>query len=293
MVYSMTGYGKSEVWHNQSKIQLEIKTVNHRFLDMSLKMPQLLNPYEDRIKSVIRSFFKRGRIELYLTIEGNDLTNYGIKINWPLLKQYEQALQIIRTTFPDTADRLIQGLPEFSDVLQVTEITEQDDSSYQQIIDMLRSTCQSVQSMRLAEGEKLAQDVRERVASINQLLKKLAKQRDVAKEGHYLRMVERLNELLAKNNLVQDDRFYQELAILAEKGDISEEITRIDSHLTQIRLLLEQPGEIGRKMDFITQELFREANTIGSKANDPTINEYVVELKATVEKIKEQVQNIE
>ena len=293
MVYSMTGYGQTEVWHNQSKIQLEIKTVNHRFLDLSLKMPQLLNPYEDRIKSVIRSFFKRGRIELYVTIEGNDLNNQGITINWPLLKQYEQALQDIQATYPVTADQLIQGLPEFTDVLQVTETTEQDDSFYQQIIDMLTSTCQSVQSMRLAEGEKLAQDVTERVESIEQLVKKLAKQRDVAKEGHYQRMVDRLNELLAKNNLAQDDRFYHELAILAEKGDISEEITRIDSHLTQIRLLLEQPGEIGRKMDFITQELFREANTIGSKANDPTINEYVVELKATVEKIKEQVQNIE
>ena len=293
MVYSMTGYGQTEVWHNQSKIQLEIKTVNHRFLDLSLKMPQLLNPYEDRIKSVIRSFFKRGRIELYVTIEGNDLNNQGITINWPLLKQYEQALQDIQATYPVTADQLIQGLPEFTDVLQVTETTEQDDSFYQQIIDMLTSTCQSVQSMRLAEGEKLAQDVTERVESIEQLVKKLAKQRDVAKEGHYLRMVERLDELLAKNNLARDDRFYYELAILAEKGDISEEITRIDSHLTQIKLLLEQPVEIGRKMDFITQELIREANTIGSKANDPIINEYVVELKATVEKIKEQVQNIE
>ena len=293
MVYSMTGYGQTEVWHNQSKIQLEIKTVNHRFLDLSLKMPQLLNPYEDRIKSVIRSFFKRGRIELYVTIEGNDLNNQGITINWPLLKQYEQALQDIQATYPVTADQLIQGLPEFTDVLQVTETTEQDDSFYQQIIDMLTSTCQSVQSMRLAEGEKLAQDVTERVESIEQLVKKLAKQRDVAKEGHYLRMVERLDELLAKNNLARDDRFYYELAILAEKGDISEEITRIDSHLTQIKLLLEQSVEIGRKMDFITQELIREANTIGSKANDPIINEYVVELKATVETIKEQVQNIE
>ena len=128
MVYSMTGYGQTEVWHNQSKIQLEIKTVNHRFLDLSLKMPQLLNPYEDRIKSVIRSFFKRGRIELYVTIEGNDLNNQGITINWPLLKQYEQALQDIQATYPVTADQLIQGLPEFTDVLQVTETTEQDDS---------------------------------------------------------------------------------------------------------------------------------------------------------------------
>lgn len=293
MVYSMTGYGQIEKWHGETKIQLEIKTVNHRFLDLSLKMPQFLNPYEDQIKSVIRSFFNRGRIELYLTIEGNDFNQQTITVNWPLLKQYQEALTTIQTTYPETANQLIRGLPEFTDVLQVIEKTEQNDSFYIQIIDMLKSACQSVQAMRSAEGEKLAQDISKRVGKIDQLVKQLTDQREITKDQHYSRMVDRLNELLTKNNLTEDDRFYRELAILAEKGDISEEITRIDSHLIQIKLLLDQSGEVGRKMDFITQELIREANTISSKANDPLISEYVIELKATVEKIKEQVQNIE
>ncbi|GAA4063221.1 YicC/YloC family endoribonuclease [Amphibacillus indicireducens] len=293
MVYSMTGYGQTEKWYGETKIQLEIKTVNHRFLDLSLKMPQMLNPYEDQIKSVLRSFFIRGRIELFLTIEGNDFNQQTITVNWPLLEQYQHALTAIQTTYPKTANQLIRGLPEFTDVLQVIEKTDQDDSFYEQIIEMLKTTCQSVQSMRLAEGEKLAQDISQRVEKIDQLVKQLTDQRDVAKDQHYARMVTRLNELLAKNNLTQDERFYRELAILAEKGDISEELTRINSHLIQIKLLLEQSGEVGRKMDFITQELIREANTISSKANDPLISGYVIELKSTVEKIKEQVQNIE
>lgn len=293
MVHSMTGYAQIESWYNQTKVSLEIKTVNHRFLDISLNIPHLLNPYEDKLKSVIRSFFHRGRIDLYLSIEGNDVNQQKIEANWELINQYNKIIHQIQDQYPQTSDQLLRGLPAFSDLLQVTEIADASDDFLNFILEMLQSACQSVNEMRQIEGKRLAQDIHERVYTIYSLVQKLTNQRKIAKDQHYQRMVDRLNELLTKNNLTQDDRFYHELAILAEKGDISEEITRIHSHLKQIELLLDKQGEIGRKMDFITQELIRESNTIGSKANDPLISEYVVELKATVEKIKEQVQNIE
>ena len=293
MVKSMTGYGHVDHRHEDAKINLEIRTVNHRFLDLSLKFPSVFNPYEDQIKAILSKQFKRGRIELTINSEGSGLGNQSIDVNWPLLEQYNQAFQSIQSRYPDTAQMMINGLPDLTDIFQVTENHVVDQKFIDIVLEMVEKACVQVNKMRSIEGQKLAEDIERRISRLKELVNNLTEQREIIKKQHYQRMVDRLNDLLSKNDLTQDDRFYRELAVLAEKGDLTEELIRIDSHIDQIGLLLNQSGEVGRKLDFITQELIREANTIGSKANDPMISEYVVDLKATIEKIKEQVQNIE
>jgi len=293
MVKSMTGYGHVDYRHEDAKINLEIRTVNHRFLDLSLKFPSVFNPYEDQIKAILSKQFKRGRIELTINSEGSGLGHQSIDVNWLLLDQYNQAFQSIQSRYPDTAQMMVNGLPDLTDIFQVTENNVVDQKFIDIVLEMVEKACVQVNKMRSIEGQKLAEDIERRISRLKELVNNLTEQREIIKKQHYQRMVDRLNDLLSKNDLTQDDRFYRELAVLAEKGDLTEELIRIDSHIDQIALLLNQSGEVGRKLDFITQELIRESNTIGSKANDPMISEYVVDLKATIEKIKEQVQNIE
>lgn len=289
----MTGYGHVDHRHEDAKINLEIRTVNHRFLDLSLKFPSVFNPYEDQIKAILSKQFKRGRIELTINSEGSGLGHQSIDVNWLLLDQYNQAFQSIQSRYPDTAQMMVNGLPDLTDIFQVTENHVVDQKFIDIVLEMVEKACVQVNKMRSIEGQKLAEDIERRISRLKELVNNLTEQREIIKKQHYQRMVDRLNDLLSKNDLTQDDRFYRELAVLAEKGDLTEELIRIDSHIDQIALLLNQSGEVGRKLDFITQELIRESNTIGSKANDPMISEYVVDLKATIEKIKEQVQNIE
>lgn len=289
----MTGFGQVKRMVGETKLNVEVKTVNHRFLDISLKMPSLFNPYEEQIKAVIRSHFKRGRIELSISSEGKSLENQTIMINWVLLDQYHHAIESIKTSYPETFQLLTKGLPEFTDVLQVTKVEQEDDLLFDEIIEMIKEACTYVKQMRFTEGKKLVDDIHNRVEQIKASIDKLAELRSDIKDKHYQRMIERLNDLLTNQGISQDDRFYHELAIIAEKGDLTEELIRIDSHISQIESLLKTDGEIGRNLDFISQELIREANTVGSKANDSIISEYVIELKATIEKVKEQVQNIE
>jgi len=289
----MTGYGHVDYRHEDAKINLEIRTVNHRFLDLSLKFPSVFNPYEDQIKAILSKQFKRGRIELTINSEGSGLGHQSIDVNWLLLDQYNQAFQSIQSRYPDTAQMMVNGLPDLTDIFQVTENHVVDQKFIDIVLEMVEKACVQVNKMRSIEGQKLAEDIERRISRLKELVNNLTEQREIIKKQHYQRMVDRLNDLLSKNDLTQDDRFYRELAVLAEKGDLTEELIRIDSHIDQIALLLNQSGEVGRKLDFITQELIRESNTIGSKANDPMISEYVVDLKATIEKIKEQVQNIE
>ncbi|MBM7540519.1 YicC/YloC family endoribonuclease [Amphibacillus cookii] len=293
MVKSMTGYGEVDLVLDQTKIKVEIKSVNHRFLDLSIKMPRSIDKYEEQIKQLMRTYFIRGRIECYIHIFDERIANQTVAVNWSLLEQYDDALQRISNQYPDSAQALLTLLPELTDVFQIAEPDEIEAKLVSQMLDAVNSACQRVNDMREAEGSKLAEDVKYRIITARNITAELTHLREQVKTHHYERMLERLNALLMKQGLKQDERFYYELASLAEKGDLTEELVRIQSHIEQMETLLEQPNETGRKLDFIVQEMIREANTIGAKANDPSISEYVIELKATIEKIKEQVQNIE
>ncbi len=289
----MTGFGRSEIELTNGRLIVEIKSVNHRFLDMSLHLPKVFNPYEQAIKHMIQKYFRRGRIELYLMIENGAFTEQTVTINWALLDQYHKALQDISSRFTDQAEWLLPKLPELTDIFQLVEKSELDQELVKQVISTIEATCLQVNQMREQEGQALMADISSRINVISDTVLELTDQREQIRHAYYNRMVERLDKLLEHHNIKREDRFFQELAILAEKGDITEELTRINSHLNQMKELFVQSNEIGRKLDFIVQELGREANTIGAKANDVKIGTQVVWLKAEIEKVKEQVQNIE
>ncbi|SEN61515.1 TIGR00255 family protein [Amphibacillus marinus] len=293
MLNSMTGYGSVTVSVEYGEAVIEIKTVNHRFLDIVVNADRSLQMIESQIKPIIKKFFNRGRVELFIHIDQQLIKTQALKPNWAMLDQYNQFINDLSSHYADNANQLISKLPDFDHTFSIKEADQINEPIIASILAAVETACVQVNEMRKIEGSKLTLELKDRFNQIDNLINQMTQLRGQVKEQHFLRMKERMELLLSTQGLDYTDRFYHELAILAEKGDITEELVRIDSHLSQSRGLLAQAGVVGRKLDFIVQELMREANTIGSKANDSRISEYVIELKSALEKIKEQVQNIE
>lgn len=289
----MTGYGSVTVSVEYGEAVIEIKTVNHRFLDIVVNADRSLQMIESQIKPIIKKFFNRGRVELFIHIDQQLIKTQALKPNWAMLDQYNQFINDLSSHYADNANQLISKLPDFDHTFSIKEADQINEPIIASILAAVETACVQVNEMRKIEGSKLTLELKDRFNQIDNLINQMTQLRGQVKEQHFLRMKERMELLLSTQGLDYTDRFYHELAILAEKGDITEELVRIDSHLSQSRGLLAQAGVVGRKLDFIVQELMREANTIGSKANDSRISEYVIELKSALEKIKEQVQNIE
>lgn len=288
----MTGFGQAEEKIDQTTISIEIKTVNHRFLDFSFKMPREFLALEDAVKKKIRQYFNRGRIELFINISGDGIRSKSIQVNWDLLNQYLNALEEIKN------QKSISGDIEFEDILQLEGIFIEneegnvDESLKEKLLTTLEEVLQKVQSMRQEEGKALKKDVLSRIDEVKRLTNELKEHIPAYQEEYRVKIKERIKEHLSEGQ--QDEsRIVQEVAILVDKADISEEITRLLSHTEQVQDTLELHQPIGRKLDFIAQELLRETNTIGSKSNNIQISKIVVALKSEIEKIKEQVQNIE
>ncbi|MGP4072594.1 YicC/YloC family endoribonuclease [Piscibacillus sp. B03] len=292
MVNSMTGFGQIEEKIDQTTISIEVKTVNHRFLDFSFKMPREFLRLEDSMKKKIRQYFNRGRVELYINISGEGVRSKSIQVNWDLLNQYLSALDDIKER------KSISGDLEFEDILQLegifieTEQGEVDELLKEKVLHTLEQVLQQVKAMRQEEGKALKQDVLTRISEIKRLTIELKDHIPAFQEEYRIKIQDRIQEHM-KDGQHDESRVVQEVAILVDKADISEEITRLLSHVEQVEDTLAMHQPIGRKLDFITQELLRETNTIGSKSNHIQISQIVVALKSEIEKIKEQVQNIE
>ncbi|PKR78565.1 YicC family protein [Halalkalibacillus sediminis] len=292
MVKSMTGFGSASGKFEETTVTIEIKTINHRFLDYSLKMPRDLMQLEDSIRKRIQEVCSRGRVEFYVNISGEPLRSRTLKVDWDLLQQYSDRMEEISDHTP------IQGELEMKDLLNIeglflmeeaTDINEEFKNFFIRLVDEALSI---VSSMRSREGESLEVDVKSRLTSILESAEYLKQRSPEFQQNFQDKVTARIEESL--NDTSKDEvRIIQEVALLAEKGDITEEITRIISHVKQFEETLDLEEPIGRKLDFISQELLREANTIGSKSNDVSISKVVVDLKSEIEKIKEQVQNIE
>ncbi|SDB87977.1 TIGR00255 family protein [Pelagirhabdus alkalitolerans] len=293
MINSMTGYGQSEVNINGEHYLIEVKTINHRFLDIALHIPNSFNPYLEKINRELKQFFNRGRIEVNMTKIASEKDHDSISIDWTQVARYDQAFKAIRANYPETGDDLIAKMPEIESFLYEDVSFELDEHHLEQLLNAINESSQKAVQMRLSEGEELYEDICYQTERLEDLVESIDSKRDQIKSIHYERMVNRLNQLLEKNGLKHESEYYRELAILAEKGDLTEEIIRIRSHIDQMRELYKQSVPVGRKLDFIVQELMREANTTASKANDPLISHLVVDLKSVVEKIKEQIQNVE
>ncbi|GGB29679.1 YicC family protein [Virgibacillus dakarensis] len=293
MVRSMTGYGRDVVHIGKTTVTVEIKSVNHRFLDFNIKIPHTLLLLEEKIKEIVRSFFNRGRIELYISVDGEGFAQNILETDWKLLDQYMGQLQQVKERYQLTGEIPMSTLLSIPELFSVRQTAEQSELELDMVIKSIEAACVQVKQMRENEGEKLLTDIVARMNIIRELVSSLKTRREHVIDEYRERISARIEDHLDGAMDIDKSRLYQEIALLAEKGDITEEITRLGSHIDQFFTTIEKDGQVGRRLDFILQEMHRETNTIGSKSTDPKISEWVVSIKSELEKMKEQVQNIE
>ncbi|MGI8315063.1 YicC/YloC family endoribonuclease [Halobacillus mangrovi] len=293
MVKSMTGYGKKSIEVAETRLHVEIRSVNHRFLDISAKMPRNLMFIEEKLKRKIREVLSRGRIDLFITVEGQSIFEKKVDVDWRILDQYVEKLKQIKAHYDLTEHISIDMVTKLENVFSVQEIEENTNELQEALTSSIEEALNRLIVMRTAEGERLKSDLHQRITKVSSLLEKLEARRPYVVEEYKERIRARIEEYTKEEIQPDDTRILQEVGLLAEKGDVTEEFTRMHSHLSQFSKILTLEEPIGRRLDFIVQEMHREVNTIGSKSNDAKLTEWVVDLKNEIEKMKEQVQNIE
>lgn len=293
MVKSMTGFGKSTLSKEKREYQMEIKSVNHRYLDITIKMPKTLSYLEDEIKKEISSKIKRGKVDVYITYENGSQEGRNITINKELAKLYINQLKELAQE-EQISDKIeVMEIAKLPDILSI-KVDEEDEKIKQEVIELTQEATDKISQMRKTEGEKIAQDLLERINKIESKIIEISKKSTGLIGEYVVKLEKRIKEIL-KTEDVDKSRLAQEVVIYADKCSIEEEITRLKSHIFQFRNLITSNNEepIGKKIDFLIQEMNRETNTIGSKANNLEIVNGVIEIKTQLEDIREQVQNIE
>ena len=287
----MTGYGKSNMSKNLREYQVEIKSVNHRYLDISIKMPRTLSYLEEEIKKIISAKLSRGKVDVFVTFNNNSLEGRDIKINTEIARMYIKELRNLAESEGIIADIPVTEISKLPDVLTIQ--TNQDDETIkEELIEVTQNAVANLLEMRKIEGEKIAQDLHSRINEIEGKVKKIASLSTGLIEEYVVKLNTRIKELL-KDQEIDEARLAQEVVIYADKCSIQEEVTRLDSHIYQFRELLNSNDAVGKKLDFMIQEMNRETNTIGSKANNLEITNEVINIKTQLENVREQVQNIE
>jgi uncharacterized protein (TIGR00255 family) len=292
MLKSMTGYGRAEGETGLGKVLVETRSVNHRYSDINIKLPRQLASFETRIKELIRSYVSRGRVDVSLKIDSGEGEKTQLSVDLHLARQYYGALQALKENLQLKDEVTLSMLAGAKDLIKAKEEVGDIELYWQEMIPVFKESLLELDRMKRSEGEVLGKDLQNRLESIRQLLQEIKHFFPLRLEAYQNRLRERIRSLLSGIE-VDPNRFQQEVAFMAERADVTEEIVRMDSHLAQFALLAEGEEPVGRKMDFFLQEIHREINTLSSKANDAEISQRVVEIKSELEKIREQVQNIE
>ncbi|WP_307474681.1 YicC/YloC family endoribonuclease [Cytobacillus purgationiresistens] len=290
MVASMTGYGQGKKENKYFSITIEVKTVNHRFTEYFLRMPKQFLKLEDQIKKKLGQYIKRGRIEVYATIEGRGMNRRKVSIDWELLEEYYQSITQVKKKYQLNSEPAIQDFLR-DDLISIIEVEEGSEEIDQIILSAVAEAAEKLKNMRLDEGLELEKDLRHQLDLLGSCTKRLYELADAVVNQYEDRLKKRMQEY--SSGMIDESRIITEVAIFADKADINEELTRLTSHRNQFAKALDLQEPVGRKLDFMIQEMNREVNTIGSKANNSTIASEVVEMKGLLEKMKEQVQNIE
>ena len=294
MIKSMTGFGRSEYSDGKRNITVEIKSVNHRYCDVSVKMPRRYGFVEDKVKSAVKSKLRRGKIDVSIMVENITENDINIKLNEPIARQYYENLKALQDSFELCGEISLKLLATMPDVMKAIPDVEDEEEMTKAILIPVEEAASNLEKMRQVEGEKLAEDLLVKKDNVKARLDKIEERAPSVVADYTVRLRERIAELLEGNADVPEERILTEAAIFADKCSIDEEITRLNSHLMQLDKIVKSADEgEGKKLDFLVQEMNREANTIGSKANDITITNYMLEIKSEIEKIREQVQNIE
>ncbi len=291
MIKSMTGYGKANLEKNERRYQVEIKTVNHRYLDISVKTPRQLSYLEEPIKKAIGNKVKRGKVDVFVTFENNSLEGQEIKINTELASAYIKELKKLAESENILADIQVNDIARYPDVLNIKN-NQDDEIIKQELLEVSQIAIDNLIEMRQVEGTKMAEDIKQRLEYIQEKVKEISKLSTGLIEEYVVKLEERLKQIL-KGQEIDQARLAQEVVIYADKCSVEEEVTRLNSHISQFHNLINSNEPIGKKLDFIIQEMNRETNTIGSKANNLEITDRVIDLKTQIEDIREQIQNIE
>ena len=294
MIKSMTGYGRSEYNDGKRNIIVEIKSVNHRYNDITFKMPRRYSFVEDRLKNLVKDVLRRGKIDVSIIVENITEEDTQIKMNAIVAEQYINNLKELQENFNLTGELDLQFISTLPDVMKSVPVIEDEEYIYQSFSVPLKEALEKLDDMRILEGEKLAKDIIMRSNLIRDYLKQIEERAPQVPIEYKDRLTERIKELLGNNVEIPEDRIVMEATIFADKSNITEELVRLDSHISQLNHIINNSNQPdGRKLDFLVQEMNREVNTIGAKANDLKITGCVVEIKSELEKIREQVQNIE
>ncbi|NLK42815.1 MAG: YicC family protein [Tissierellia bacterium] len=293
MLKSMTGYGRGEFANEFFSIIIEIKSVNHRYGDIVVKMPRHINFLEEKIKKTVKEKISRGKVDIFVNLEYINESAIDLKVDIPLAKAYKKILEELsrELSLEDNVKLFnILGLPE----IIKTEKKELDEGLlWFSLKEALDKALDNILDMKTMEGEAIKNDMLLKLNEIEKLVDEIELRSPNVVLEYKERLEERIEELLDKDFKIDEERLAQEIAIFADKSNINEEIVRLKSHISQFKSIVGEEDAVGRKLDFLIQEMNRETNTIGSKANDISISNNVVKIKAEIEKIREQVQNIE
>ncbi|WP_066068494.1 YicC/YloC family endoribonuclease [Neobacillus soli] len=291
MVISMTGFGRGRSESDSFSVNVEVKTVNHRFCEMNIRMPRRLLKIEDKIKKKLTQHIRRGRVEVYVSLEGDGVVTRTVHVDWKLIEEYYQFIKQARERYDIEGTVTLQDLLSRSELLHIEESEVGNEELENLVLNAAEDAVILLKQMRVAEGEELKKDLLTSIAHLETTMIELQKYAPHVVQSFKERLTKRMQEFV--NGQIDEARILIEAAVFADKADINEEMTRLKSHTQQFKEALKSQEPIGRKLDFLVQEMNREANTIGSKANDSNIAKKVVEIKSILEKLKEQVQNIE
>lgn len=289
---SMTGFGSSSLELEDCSIDIEIKSVNNRYLDFNFSMPSYLNFMLEDMKSLIKNKLKRGRVEVYIKIKKYQLSVDSVDINYELAQKIKEKLDSLNQKLDMRSDISVRDLVKYDDVMTFTYKDLDNEFLHDNILKVLDEAVNKIYSMRSIEGDNLREDLSTNLSKIEDQIYKISSLTENSVKEYRENLFNKISELLDEEK-IDKDRMYLEVALMADKADINEELKRFDSHIVQFKSTMDIKDCIGRKLDFIIQEMNREINTISSKSNDESITVCVIEVKSLIEKLREQVQNIE
>lgn len=292
MVKSMTGYGRYESVTDEYKISVEMKAVNHRYLDLNIKMPKKFNYFEAGIRTLLKEYIQRGKVDVFISYEDYTEGRIGLKYNQSLASEYMEAFSAMAEQFGIPNNVTVMDLARCPEVLTMEQEPEDEDEIWKLLSGAVREAAGRFVQTRTAEGENLKKDLLGKLDLMEGLVSEVEERSPQILEEYKNRLEEKVRELLA-GAAIEENRIAAEVAIFADKICVDEETVRLRSHIQNTRKELVEGGGVGRKLDFIAQEMNREANTILSKANDLEISNLAIDLKTEIEKIREQIQNIE
>ena len=293
MAISMTGFGRGEFKNDNYQFIVECKTINHKYADINIRMPRKIAFLEEKVRNVVKDYVKRGRADIFIKMEITGSEDINLELDESLAEQYFNVLTRIKEKFGMSDEIGIMNIARFPDVVRTEEKEEDEDMMWSMLKEAVEKSMATLSEMRTEEGKKLAEDIKMRCGLLSEYIDRIDGYSEIVVDEYKAKLTARINDYLENPEIIDENRIAMEVAIYADKSNITEEIVRFRSHIAQLKKNIDSTGSIGRKIDFLIQEMNRETNTIGSKSSDLDITNTVVEIKSELEKIREQIQNIE